>query len=106
MRDHRRILGSLFLAWAALQAVTMVLLARFGEQVSQSLAWTLVRWALGALAVVVYGLVGLKLRAHDPRVRVFAIAFSALALISFPLGTALGIYGLWVLLRRPAEAPA
>jgi len=106
MRDHRRILGSLFVAWAVLQAVTMVVLASVGGMAEEPLAWKLVRWALVVLAAVVYGVVGLRLRAHDPRVRVFAIVFSALALLSFPVGTALGIYGLWVLLRRPAQAPA
>ncbi len=106
MRDHRRILGSLFLAWAALQAVAAVLLTGIGREQGEPLAWTALRWALVLLTVVVYVMVGLRLRAHDPRVRVFAIAASALAMLSFPLGTALGAYGLWVLLRKPAQAAA
>ena len=106
MGDHRRILGSLFIAWAVLQAVAMVLITRSGALGSQPAGGRAVRWALVALIVAVYGLVGLRLRAHDPRVRIFAIVFSAFALLSFPVGSALGIYGLWVLLRRPAEAPA
>ncbi|MGC4119873.1 MAG: hypothetical protein QM765_35910 [Myxococcales bacterium] len=106
MRDHRKILGSLFIAWAAIQALATVFVSSFAPPPTETLGWTVARWALAALNVLVYTLVGLKLRAHDPRVRVFAIAFSALALLSFPLGTALGAYGLWALLRRPAEAAA
>jgi hypothetical protein len=38
--------------------------------------------------------------------RVFVIAFAVLHLLNFPLGTVIGIYTLWALLRtQPAPAP-
>ncbi len=45
------------------------------------------------------GLVKLK-----PWARILGIVISALDLISIPFGTALGIYGLWVLLQNETEA--
>jgi hypothetical protein len=36
--------------------------------------------------------------------RIVAIILSALGLINFPIGTALGIYGLWVLFNKETEA--
>ncbi|HXH07023.1 MAG TPA: hypothetical protein VNI83_10580 [Vicinamibacterales bacterium] len=54
---------------------------------------------LGLPAVAVgWGL--LKLR---PWARVLGIVVSILSLLYFPLGTAIGVYGLWVLLTRETE---
>ena len=36
--------------------------------------------------------------------RILAIILSALGLINFPIGTLLGIYGLWVLFNKETEA--
>lgn len=46
-----------------------------------------------------YGLLTLK-----PWARILAIILSAIRLISFPFGTALGVYGLWVLFNKETEA--
>ena len=46
-----------------------------------------------------YGLLTLK-----PWARILAIILSAIRLINFPFGTALGIYGLWVLFNKETEA--
>jgi hypothetical protein len=52
--------------------------------------------AMSLPAVIVgYGLYTLK-----PWARIFGIVLSVLSLLVFPLGTALGIYGLWVLLSK------
>ena len=40
---------------------------------------------------------GLKLRRERPDARTWGIIASVIALLNFPLGTALGIYGLWFL---------
>ncbi|MBI5543670.1 MAG: hypothetical protein HY901_07285 [Deltaproteobacteria bacterium] len=106
MRDHRRILGSLFIGWAVVQAATSIVLAARGDLPAGSPGWNALWWGLVAAMAALYAWLGIRLRAHDPRVRVMSIAFSAFALLSFPVGTALGIYGLWVLLRRPREAAA
>jgi len=46
---------------------------------------------------------GFGLLQFKPWARILVIVLSALELISVPFGTALGIYGLWVLLSRDAE---
>ena len=48
--------------------------------------------------IVGYGL--LKLR---PWARIVGIIVSALSLLHFPLGTAVGLYGMWVLLNAESE---
>lgn len=55
--------------------------------------------ALGVPGLVV-GVGLLKLR---PWARIFGIVISALDLTHIPFGTALGIYGLWVLFNRETE---
>jgi hypothetical protein len=51
------------------------------------------------LAVSLPGLVaGIGLLKYKPWARILAIVLSALNLINFPLGTILGVYGLYVLL--------
>ncbi len=47
---------------------------------------------------------GIGLLGFKPWARILTIVLSALHLISIPFGTALGIYGLWVLLSGPSEA--
>lgn len=96
MKDHPRLLGSIFLAWAAAQVITLLL----------ALATTSVRselptyfWIAVPLSALAYGGVGFLLRRHAPQARIPAIVLSVLALFSFPIGTAIGIYGLWALLR-------
>jgi uncharacterized Tic20 family protein len=105
VRDHRRILGSLFIAWAVLQAVAAVAIG-LGESAAQ-MTYPAVFWVSTALMILVYGWAGLRLRQRDPRVRFLAIVLSALTVLSFPFGTVLGAYGLWALLHKPkAEVPA
>ena len=56
------------------------------------------------LALAVPGVVvGLGLLKHQPWARILGIVLSALTLLHFPLGTALGVYGLWVLFSRETE---
>jgi apolipoprotein N-acyltransferase len=62
--------------------------------------------ALGVLIAItaVAGiLAGWALLTHQPWGRMFAIVIGCLKLISFPFGTALGIYTLWVLASPGAE---
>ena len=48
-------------------------------------------------------LVGWGLMRHRPWARILGLILSALELLNFPLGTALGIYGFWVLLNGETE---
>jgi hypothetical protein len=62
---------------------------------------------LGGLltATAVFGLfTGWGLLSHQPWARMAAIILAILNLIHFPLGTALGIYTLWVLMPAECEA--
>jgi len=105
LRDHRRILGALFIAWAFLQAVAAFAIAAGPERAE--LNYPTIFWISTALMILFYGWAGWRLRRRDPRVRVLGIVLSALTLLSFPLGTVLGAYGLWALLSRPrAESAA
>ena len=61
--------------------------------------------ALGGLILVVLlalsipGIIaGIGLLSYQPWARILTIILSALDLLNIPLGTALGVYGLWVLL--------
>jgi len=56
------------------------------------------------LALSLPGLVtGIGLLKLQPWSRIVGIVLSAINLINIPVGTALGIYGLWVLLNRDTE---
>jgi hypothetical protein len=60
---------------------------------------------LVVLLISVPGLIGgIGLMRMAPWSRVFMIVISALDLLSVPLGTAVGIYGLWVLTKPETEA--
>jgi hypothetical protein len=102
MRDHSRTLGALFLAYGLLQAVLAIVLGPRTPGITPGRITLLVVLALVAAAA--YAWTGVHLRDRDPRARTPAIALCVLALFSFPVGTALGGYGLWVLLRRRTAA--
>jgi hypothetical protein len=60
-----------------------------------------------AIVILVFSLPGLiggiALLMRAPWSRVYMLVISALHLLHLPFGTALGIYGLWVLTRPEAE---
>ncbi len=61
--------------------------------------------ALVVVLLSVPGIVaGAGLLGFRPWARVLTIVLSALHLINVPLGTALGVYGLWALLNRQTES--
>lgn len=101
MRDHAKILGVLFVAWALVQAVAAVVMAVTGRA---DVAWPALAVIATVGIVAAYAWVGARLIAHDGRMRTPATVLSALLLISFPVGTVLGIYGLWSLFRKPVPA--
>jgi len=61
------------------------------------LPWFLIGFAAAKLAA------GFGLLDYAPWARSLAVALCVLGLLNFPFGTALGIYGLWVLLSAPGQ---
>jgi hypothetical protein len=118
VQQHVRLLGILWLALSALNAVGGLVLftvantvfahmRHFGapQNVPPSFLSPLLsvigcavlfKAALGFIA-------GWGLLRHEPWARILTIVLSFLALFNIPFGTALGIYGLWVLLPAASE---
>jgi hypothetical protein len=125
MDTHVKVLGALFIVFGALGTLAglgfMALLGFVGlaGAASDPDAWMalpilgITGAALGAflLAVSLPGIVaGIGLLKFRPWARVLTVVLSVLNLMNFPFGTALGIYGLWVMLsesgaRLFAQAP-
>jgi predicted nucleic acid-binding Zn ribbon protein len=116
VQDHIRLLGILWLALSALNAVGALVLFVIANtlffhlpEVSSPHAASL--WLhpfLSAIAVIILAkaaagfAVGWGLLHREPWARILTIVVAFLALFNIPFGTALGIYTLWVLL--PAES--
>lgn len=118
VREHIRLLGILWLAFSALEAVGAVILYVLANTLFRHLAdiggpagasaW--LRPFLGVIALIVGAkaaigfATGWGLLRREPWARMLTIVLAFLALFHVPFGTALGIYTLWVLL--PAESDA
>lgn len=121
MKQHVSILGVLYTVFGALGLIGAVfLLVLFGgiagivqvaggDDPDAAVAVPI----LGALGIVLFILlvllsipglaVGIGLMKFQYWARVGGLVLSALNLLNFPLGTALGAYGLWVLLSKESE---
>jgi len=118
MKDHVKILGVLHIVMGALGALTAVgflvvfggiasmvgMSAATGGDTDAAVAAPIVGGIGLALAVFILLLsvpgilVGWGLMKFRPWARLFGLVISAFQLFAVPVGTALGIYGLWVLL--------
>jgi hypothetical protein len=117
---HVKVLGVLLLVKAAFMAlfaigfpVGMGLIGALVQQNGDSDAATgaavlglvgtgfAVYFGVGAL---VWGLTGYGVLKHQSWARIAAIVLSAISLIEFPFGTALGVYGLWIMFNKETEA--
>ena len=114
MRDHVRILAWCFIVYSSiivLVGVTIAGIVLFGGAISGDRDAMFITGAVGAgiaclliivsLPGMVAGIGLLKMRGWA---RIVAIIVGVLHILSFPLGTALGIYTLWVLLNAETEA--
>jgi hypothetical protein len=114
MRDHIRILGWCFIVYSAIIVLVgfgIGSIVMFGGAISGDHEAIFITSAVGAAIacfLIVISLPGmlagiglLKLR---PWGRIVAIIVGVLHILSFPLGTALGVYTLWVLLNVETEA--
>ena len=122
MRKHVQILGILNLVWGCFGLLgALVVMLIFGGVVGivgiaaghapeAGIAIPIVSLVGGIIFFLIlltslpsvavgYGLLKLQ-----PWGRILGIILSAIHLLTFPLGTALGIYGLWVLLSPATEA--
>lgn len=120
MATHVKVLGWLFIVFG----VFYVMLA-FGSSMVMGLLATIVAGqggddaAVGATVLGLAGgaafvfwlclgipgiLAGWGLLNYKPWARILAIVLSAIRLINIPIGTVLGIYGLWVLFNKETEA--
>ena len=120
MTTHVKVLGVLFMIFGALYVLmafgsSMILglvAALVGAEGGNDAAFSAgVLGMVGAAAFVLLlclgipGIVtGLGLLKFKRWARIVGIVLSAIRLISFPFGTALGIYGLWVLFNKETEA--
>ena len=109
MAKHINILGALFLTFSILMIIGGVVINQFlpmtGEISRESTAirvTSIIGQSIGAVLFIFavpgficgYGLITKKAWS-----RVFGIILSCLSLLSIPIGTIIGIYGLWILFK-------
>lgn len=120
MTTHVKVLGVMYIVLSALGVASALFLALAVGTASsivgvsaepQAAAVALPIIGVAGTALVVFllalslpGLItGIGLLKLQPWARILGIVLSAINLINIPFGTALGIYGLWVLLTRETE---
>jgi len=122
MKDHIKVLGILYIVSGAIGIfVALLFFVIFGLGVigiagaaAQEDPEALIAIPIvGALGVLLVGLIavssvpgiiaGYGLLNYKPWARILGIVLSALNLTSVPIGTAIGVYGLWVLLNEETE---
>ncbi len=111
-RDHNNLLGIFFMVKAGILAVAGVIMGLVyagvgavmlgaGHKQDEHIAGGAmmvfgILLGLVFLAIALFDLVtGIKVRRMSPVGRILGIIVSIMSLFSFPLGTALGVYGLW-----------
>src|SRR4051794_36505358 len=124
MRDHIKILGILNVVMGSLTASVGLIALVILSGVAGAIRWSGVspEDGSGALAAPVLTLIGLGAAAFfvllglpsiiggwgllklRPWARVFTLVLSAFHLLHVPFGTALGVYGFWVLLSDEGRA--
>jgi len=119
VREHVRLVGILWMAYSALHVVAgvaaiVVANTIFGGAIHISngpppevTAWlrpliTVVGWLILAKAAAGF-FAGWGLLQREDWARVVALVMGFIALLSVPIGTALGVYTLWVLLPRQSD---
>jgi hypothetical protein len=116
--EHIRMVGILWLALSALNAVGGLLLFIVANTVilhlpemgapSETTAWLHPLVTLIAVLVLAKGLIGFLagwgLLQRESWARMLTLVLAFLALFNIPFGTALGIYTLWVLLPAGSDA--
>jgi hypothetical protein len=119
VREHVKLVGIFWMAYSALHlagGVILLLIAKFvvirigqipNGPPPEVMAWigpliSIVGWLILAKAAVGF-FAGWGLLQREEWARVFALVVGFLALLNVPIGKALGIYTLWVLLPSQSE---
>ena len=117
MRSHVDLLGALHLVWGGmglLLAVSLLLLAVGAGAIAAGPTTQPLTAVVAALLFVLFAAVlaangwanawaGRAIRQHRPRGRMAALLLAVLNVFVLPFGTALAIYGCWVLLHHEAR---
>jgi hypothetical protein len=115
LQGHLRTLGILWMIAGGLFLLPAIFVTTFGTAASMFMPFhDAALHAVGPFLVFIIGgtllilgaggvCVGWGLMHHRPWARIVAIVLGVLALFHPPIGTALGIYTLWVLLSNDAE---
>ena len=113
MAQHVRILAWLFLVYGALLLLIGIVCGFFifgGGMISGDRTAMLATGGMAMVIVIVLFALSVPnliaawgLFRFRPWARILAIILGVLHLFSFPLGTALGVYTLWVLLSAPTQ---
>ena len=117
METHLKVLAILYLVFAGLSVLfglgilllTGAVSGIVGTSGDTGFAIPFIR--LGGTAAAVFCfvwavpgfVVGIGLLGRRPWARILGIVLSALSLMHVPFGTALGVYGLWILFNRDTE---
>lgn len=121
MTGHVDLLGILYTIWGALSLLLGLALLSLGvgaaaiftsggldPQSEVTAGITAVIFGLVGVMALVWGVLhvwdGLSLRQHRPWARLLALLLAVLNLFSFPFGTALGVYALWVMVNDHTRA--
>lgn len=120
MTTHVKVLGVLFLVSAGFLALLAVAIplglglvtALIGQSGDPDAATGMAVMGLVGtglsiffgLCAAVWGICGYGVLKHKSWARIFAIILSAMSLVKIPFGTALGIYGLWIMFNKETEA--
>ncbi|HEY0004593.1 MAG TPA: hypothetical protein VGB17_07250 [Pyrinomonadaceae bacterium] len=115
-REHNRLLGILFLVWGGLQLLGLVFSAiimpvifsgipEFASSEFSGMFWGIMIFALAlsALFAIPPFLAGYGMLKRKSWSRMAALVAGAIALLSIPMGTALGIYTFWFTLSEPGK---
>ena len=120
METHVKVLAILYLVFAGLSVLFGLAILLITGAVSgivgtaadpgdARLAIPFIRLGGTAVAVFCFAwaipgfVVGIGLLGRQPWARILGIVLSALSLMHVPFGTALGVYGLWILFHRDTE---
>lgn len=121
MEQHIKILGILNIVWGGLGVLCGLFLLAIAGGISSILgrmadfrpetlvALPIVGLIAGAVSIFLLivsapsVIVGIGLIYFKPWARILAVIISVLHLLNLPFGTALGIYGLWVLLSNESQ---
>ncbi len=108
MDKHVQVVGVLSLVWAALVGLGFLVvlgLAFFVPMASTDAELLRIQWVLGAIVVLLLALIvlgvlaGIGLLRRRAWAKPLGFIVAVLALPSLPLGTAFGVYAIWVLTR-------